>query len=72
MWKTLSPGEILFRLESHVFASEEYECKWRYKIPVNWSDTFLRIIQAIPGTLVGVFAKFVFSKASIHLIDKLL
>ena len=27
MWKTLSPGEILFRIESHVFASEEYECK---------------------------------------------
>ena len=25
--ETLSPGEILFRIESHVFASEEYECK---------------------------------------------
>ena len=23
MWKTLSPGEILFRIDSHVFASEE-------------------------------------------------
>ena len=21
------PGDILFRIESHVFASEEYECK---------------------------------------------
>ena len=35
MWKTLSPGEIPFRIESQVFASEEYECKGRYKIPVN-------------------------------------
>ena len=25
--ETLTPGEILFRTESHVFASEEYECK---------------------------------------------
>ena len=25
----VTPGEILFRIESHVFASEEYECKWR-------------------------------------------
>ena len=23
----VNPGEILFRIESHVFASEEYECK---------------------------------------------
>ena len=23
----VTPGEILFRIESHVFASEEYECK---------------------------------------------
>ena len=27
MFKTQSQGEILFRIESHVFASEEYECK---------------------------------------------
>ena len=26
----VTPGEILFRIESHVFASEEYECKWRW------------------------------------------
>ena len=26
--ENLSPGEILFGIESHVFASEEYECKW--------------------------------------------
>ena len=26
-----SPGEILFRIESHVFASEEYHCKWNRK-----------------------------------------
>ena len=25
--ENLSPGEILFGIESHVFASEEYECK---------------------------------------------
>ena len=27
IWKTLSLEEILFRIESHVFASEEYEYK---------------------------------------------
>ena len=27
MWKTLIQGEILFRIESHVFASEEHERK---------------------------------------------
>ena len=29
MWKTWSPGEILFQVESHFFASKENECKWR-------------------------------------------
>ena len=26
-WKTLSPGEILFRIASHAFARDECECK---------------------------------------------
>ena len=45
-WKTLRPGEIPFRIERKVFAREEYECRWRHKILVNWSDTFLRTFQA--------------------------
>ena len=57
MRKTLSPGEILFRIESHVFASEEYECK-------------SRIVQAIPGTvLANLYSARI---CCIYFIDKLL
>ena len=36
--------KILFRVESHIFAAEE-------QIPMTEADFFLRIFEAIPGTL---------------------
>ena len=33
MWKTLSPGEILFRLESHVLAAKSMNASVGKKFP---------------------------------------
>jgi len=39
-------GKLLFRVESHVFAGAEI-----VQIPMTKADLFLRIFEAIPGTL---------------------
>ena len=44
--------KIPFRVESHVFAGEEFEIKGKVvQIPMTKADLFLRIFEAYPGTL---------------------
>ena len=47
----LRPGEILFRIKATFLEATSINASEGKKIPVNWSDTFLRIFQAIPGTV---------------------
>ena len=64
MWKTLSSGEILCRVQNHVFASDEYKCEPESKkIPVNEAIRFSNSTV----NEVGVLAKFVFNKALLYL-----
>ena len=62
---------MLFRIESHIFASEEYECKWRKKSPwietMRFSEYVMQFLELY--VFYGKLAKFVFNQAFLYLFN---